>query len=207
MAYHAIACAAGGLLKARHDNLAEAIAATLHDLKYTCQTKRGLGSSALNGNLVDVIAYNHARSSKPTAIDVTVSNPMLPTYIAAALKDAEAIISKRDKGKTDKHGPGCEAQQRDFMSAVYTTFGGYGAKPFISLLEAEYKQLFEEAQDGGGTGYREAMKKARALQHLAAVLHRGSARMASQLTTGEEFEDGPAPPVPPPPMRGPSRDH
>ena len=72
-------------------------------------------------NLVDVIAYNHARSDKPTAIDVTVSYPMLPTYIAAALKDAEAIINKRDKEKTDKHGPGCEAQHRDFMAAVYTT--------------------------------------------------------------------------------------
>ena len=132
---------------------------------------------------------------------------MLPTYIAAALKDAEAIINKRDKEKTDKHGPGCEAQHRDFMSAVYTTFGGYGAKPFLNLLEAEYKLLIEEAQDGGGTGYREAMKKARALQHLAAVLHRGSARMASQLTTGEEFEDGPAPPAPIRPQAQRNRSH
>ena len=92
------------------------------------------------------------------------------------------------------------------MSAVYTTFGGYGAKPFLSLLEAEYKLLIEEAQDGGGTGYREAMKKARALQHLAAVLHRGSARMASELTTGEEFEDGPAPPASIRPQRNRSHD-
>ena len=38
LAYHAIACAAGGLLKARHDNLAEAIAAAL-------AARRSIGTS------------------------------------------------------------------------------------------------------------------------------------------------------------------
>ena len=52
------------------------------------------------------------RSAKPFAIDVTVSIPMLPTYIGAAMTDALAIFARREKEKAAKHGPGCKSSQR-----------------------------------------------------------------------------------------------
>jgi len=200
-AYHALSCAAGGLLKARHNDIATAIAAIFTDLGYICKLDEGLGSSSTTGNLVDIVIANYARSHKPIAVDVTVSNPMLATYISLALEDARAVINKRDKEKSKKHGPGSEALGRDFLAAVFTTFGGFGGQAFRTLLKDEFERLRFEECHGGGTGYLTARRKARTTERLAAALHRGSARMASELTAGTQLQMiQPAPAPPPPPM-------
>ena len=142
----------------------------------------------MNGNLVDIVIANYARSHKPTAVDVTVSNPMLDTYRERAMLDAHAVLAKRDEEKTKKHGPGSEALGRAFIAAVFTTFGGFGGRDFRALLKEEFDQLRFDECHGGGTGYAATRRKARATERLAAALHRGSARMASELTTGAHVE-------------------
>ena len=93
------------------------------------------------------------------------------------------------------------------VASIFCEVGGVGWVSGVYTQRSASLAHEAHAKDGGGgTSYREAMEKARALLHLAAVLHRGSARMASQLTTGEEFEDGPAPPAPIRPQRNRSHD-
>ena len=94
LAYHHIACPAGGLLKARHDAVAAELASILHEeAGYFCALRQGLGSSLTNNKQVDIVARAWWRSARPLAIDVTISNPMLPTYIVAATTDAKARSS------------------------------------------------------------------------------------------------------------------
>ena len=45
---------------------------------FICDLRKGLGSSLTGGEEVDIVATAWFRSAKPFAIDVTVSNPMLP---------------------------------------------------------------------------------------------------------------------------------
>ena len=138
LGYHHITCPAGGLLKARHDDLACAVAAILTaEGGYLCELKAGLGSSTTGGEEVDIIAYAWFRSANPTAIDVTVSNPMLPSYIAAAVKDAFAIFRTREKEKNTKHGPGSESMDRDFAALVFSTFGGMRGGAFMRSSSTE----------------------------------------------------------------------
>ena len=64
---------------------------------------------------------------------------------------------------------------------------------------------FDECH-GGGTGYAATRRKARATERLAAALHRGSARMASELTTGAHVERTQCAPALPQPARQASGD-
>ena len=104
-----------------------------------CELKRGLGSSVTGGEKVDIVASAWFRSAKAWAIDVTVSNPMLPTYIAAAIDDAMAIFRLREKEKDDKHGPGSTAMNRQFAAAVFSTFGGVRGAEFIKIITALFQ--------------------------------------------------------------------
>ena len=188
LAYHHLSCAAGGLLKARHDGLAAEIATVLNDeAGYLCTLKAGLGSSTTGGEQVDIVARAWWRSARPLAIDVTVSNPMLPTYIKNAVDDARSVLRLRSKHKHDKHGPGCEAMERDFASAVYSTFGGYytSRRDLSGTLDNIFKESIAADKAAGGTGWAPAQRKLRARESIAAALHRGSATMASLLPTGE----------------------
>ena len=167
--------------------LAEMVAKVLTDeAGYVCELRNGLSSSLTSNAQVDIIAFAWFRSAKALAIDVTVSCPMLPTYIGAAMKDALAIFRLREKEKVDKHGPGCEAMGRDFMAAVFTTFGGVHGKPFLELFSNIFAEAITADRRAGGTGWAPAQRKVRAREAIAAVLARGSAQMASLLPLGQE---------------------
>ena len=185
LAYHHIACPAGGYLIGRHNDLAATIAAILtEEGGFICDLRKGLGSSLTGGEEVDIVATAWFRSAKPFAIDVTVSNPMLPTYIAAAMTDALAIFVRRDKEKVDKHGPGCTAMNRDFAAAVFSTFGGLRGKEFLNLFAGIFAASIAADRGAGGSGWAPAQRKVRAREYIAATLARGSARMASLLPKG-----------------------
>ena len=187
LAYHHITCAAGGLLKARHNTLAEAIAEVLtREAGFVCELRNGLSSALTSNAQVDIVAFAWFRSAKAIAIDVTVSNPMLPSYINAAYSDALAIFKLREKEKDDKHGPGCKAMNRDFMAAVFSTFGGMHGVPFLNLFTLIFAEAIAADRAAGGTGWAPAQRKVRARETIAAVLARGSAQMASLLPLGQE---------------------
>ena len=195
LAYHHIACPAGGFLKARHDAVAAEIARILSvEAGYLCTLRQGLGSSQTSNKQVDIVAYAWWRSAKPLAVDVTVSNPMLPSYIAAAVTDAKAILRLREKEKTDKHGPGCKAMERDFAAAVYTTFGGAGGAKMIRTINSIFAESIAADKAAGGTGWAPAQRKLRVLESIAATLHRGSAAMASLLPMGVDMPQPPSRP-------------
>ena len=193
LAYHHLSCAAGGLLHARHDNLAQTIADVLQRHGgFSCQLTRNLGSSTTGGQKVDVIASSWRRAPQPWAIDVTVSCPMLPTYIQGAQHDAKDVMRRRDKEKTDKHGPGCEALGRTFAAAVYSTFGGVYGKEWLKLFDQIFHDNIQADKLAGGTGWRPAQDKVQAREQIITTLMRGSAAMASQLTrgVGQQKPDG-----------------
>ena len=185
LAYHHIACAAGGYLIGRHNDLAATIAAILTvEGGFICDLRRGLGSSLTGGEEVDIVASAWFRSAKPFAIDVTVSNPMLPTYIAAAMTDALAIFARREKEKVAKHGPGCKSMDREFAAAVFSTFGGLRGKDFLNLFAGIFAASIAADRRAGGSGWAAAQRKVQAREYIAATLARGSARMASLLPKG-----------------------
>ena len=90
----------------------------------------------------------------------------------------------------------------------HDTFGrGHGSVLFShppSLLRTG--QLRFDECHGGGTGYAAARRKAKATERLAAALHRGSARMASELPTGAHVERMQCAPALPQPARQASGD-
>ena len=109
---------------------------------------------------------------------------MLPTYIQAAQHDAKDVMRRRDKEKTDKHGPGCESLGRTFAAAVYSTFGGVYGKEWLKLFDQIFHEKIQADKLAGGTGWRPAQDKVQAREQISATLMRGSAAMASQLTQG-----------------------
>ena len=84
-----------------------------------------LHSSLTSQTKVDLLLTS-ALAEQATAIDFTVSCPLLPSYLAAAISDGHAIIAARADEKSAKHAAGSAARNRLFLPWVLTTFGGMG---------------------------------------------------------------------------------
>ena len=148
----------------------------------------------------------HAAFRLPTwALRIAIQRRLGLPLVAAA--------SAAGEGRRSRHG-----RVFDSMGDCAANDGeaGHGTRHFLILnaLYDAFRRVYG-GQDGrcvasppttASTPTIGPTSRSRALQHLAAVLQRGSARMASQLTTGEEFEDGPAPPAPIRPQRNRSHD-
>ena len=169
-----------------------------------------LHSSLTSGTKVDLVLSSFA-SEHPTAIDFTVSCPLLPTYAAAAALDAHAIITARAAEKTAKHASGSAARGRLFLPWVITTFGGIGPAAIWHFIDSIYATSSSLANLNLTSAHAVAIRKAHFLASLQAVLIRSSFAMLTLHTaaptaapTTAQPTGTPTPPQDAPPSPAPS---
>ena len=64
----------------------------------------------------------HPAAAYTTAVDVTVSCPLLPTYVVASSASASTLFVARSAEKEAKHLPGCVELHRAFLAIVFSSF-------------------------------------------------------------------------------------
>ena len=109
----------------------------------------------------------------PIAVDATVSCPLLPTYLRDATLSSESMFLSRAKHKVEKHAAGCTTLGRDFIAAVFTTFGGLGPQPIRDLLTTEYSHFAAALIAAGSSGYDASYQ----FENLLSELQAAGARM------------------------------
>ena len=125
--YHQLSCRVGPHRIRRHDALARLIAAAISThLQVHATTSERLASSSTSGKKVDIVVTDYRLFPPITALDATVSCPMLPTYSATASADHRTLFLARAAEKVAKHLPGCAALGRSFLPIVFSTLGGVG---------------------------------------------------------------------------------
>ena len=205
--YHQITCGASPLRHRRHDDLARLVAHHLGpEAGLDASISANLHSSLTSGTKVDLVLSSFA-SEHPTAIDFTVSCPLLPTYAAAAALDAHAIITARAAEKTAKHASGSAARGRLFLPWVITTFGGIGPASIWHFIDSIYATSSSLANLNLTSAHAVAIRKAHFLASLQAALIRSSFAMLTLHTTAPTTATPtrtPGPPHDDPPSPAPS---
>ena len=129
------------------------------------------------------MVFNSAVDEHPTAIDFTVSCPLLPSYIAAAVSDASAIFTQRAAEKTKKHADGSAHRGRVFLPWVITTFFGIGPPAIWYFIDATYASSAALARLHRTSYHLVARRKAAFLATLHATLIRSNFNMLTTHTT------------------------
>ena len=203
--YHQITCGCSPLRHRRHDDLARLVAHHLgSEAGLDASVSANLHSSLTSGTKVDLVLSSFA-SEHPTAIDFTVSCPLLPTYAAAAALDAHAIITARAAEKTAKHASGSAARGRLFLPWVITTFGGIGPAAIWHFIDSIYATSSSLANLNLTSAHAVAIRKAHFLASLQAVLIRSSFAMLTLHTAAPTAAPSTAQPTgtPTPPQNAP----
>ena len=197
--YHQITCGASPLRHRRHDDLARLVAHHLgSEAGLDASTSTNLHSSLTSGTKVDLVLSSFA-SEHSTAIDFTVSCPLLPTYAAAAALDAHAIIAARAAEKTAKHASGSAARGRLFLPWVITTFGGIGPTTIWHFIDSIYATSSSLANLNRTSAHAVATRKAHFLASLHAALIRSSHAMLTLHTAAPTTAQPTHTPTPPSP--------
>ena len=117
-----------------------------------------------------------------TAVDPTVSCPLLPSHLAAAAASASTIFTTRAAEKDAKHLPGCVDLGRAFLAIVWTTYGGIGPPAACDWLDSIFAASYTAEYLSGGTGQDTSHRRLVFYQSLHAALVRGCADMVEHLT-------------------------
>ena len=140
-----------------------------------------LCSSSTSGTKVDIVVTTFHLPPYVTAIDVTVSCPLLPSYVVSAALDASALFDARAAEKDAKHLPGCVDLGRAFLPFVTTTLLGIGPRTVREWLDSLFSDLFVQEIASGGTGSDAAHRRLLFIQSLQASATRATSRMAITL--------------------------
>ena len=175
--YHQITCGASPLRHRRHDDLARLVAHHLgSEAGLDASISTNLHSSLTSATKVDLVLSSFA-SEHSTAIDFTVSCPLLPSYATAAADDAHAIITARAAEKTAKHASGSAARGRLFLPWVITTFGGIGPATIWHFIDSIFATSSSLANLNLTSSHAVATRKAHFLAAFHAALIRSSHAM------------------------------
>ena len=136
-----------------------------------------------SGTKVDLVLHS-ALAEHPTAIDFTVSCPLLPSYLPAATTDPHAILTSRAADKTAKHAKGSADRNRTFLPFVITTFGAIGPPSAWHYIDEIYATSSSLARQHLTSPHLVARRKAGFLALLHAVLIRSCFRMLTVRTSG-----------------------
>ena len=166
----------------RHDALARLIAGAAQQLhSASVDTSERLCSSTRDGKKVDIVIRTFHLPPFVLAIDVTVSCPLLPSYVAKAATSAAALFDARAAEKNAKHLPGCTQLGRAFMPFVMTTLLGIGPRPARSWLDSLFSAAYAQELASGGTGCDTAHRRLVFIMSLQASAVRSTAHMVTTL--------------------------
>ena len=82
---------------------------------------------------MDLVITDYSRHPNTTAIDNTISCPMLHSHAPAAARDAATLFATRAAKTNNKHLAGSIAQERAFLPIVFSTLGGIGPPEVLAL--------------------------------------------------------------------------
>ena len=148
-----------------------------------------------SGTKVDIVITSHHRAPYVTALDVTVSCPLLLSHVAAAAADVEKLFTARAAEKNAKHLPGCIDLDRYFLPVVFTTLLGIGPRESREYLDSLFSPLYVAELIAGGTGHEAHHRRLLFLQSLQASAVRATTNMSITLSR--------PPPMPAPKPRSP----
>ena len=196
-AYHQIACGATPRRHNRHDALARLIAtaAKTHLRATTDLCKRLISGVTGPKTKVDLVVTTYRHYPPTTAIDVTISCPLLPSHLSAAATDAARLFEERAREKNAKHLPGCVAQERVFLPIVFSSLGGLGPPEATHYIDSLFVDAYANELLRTGTTRYTAHLRTLLLQSLLASLASSAADMASALTAAAAAAPSAAPPA------------
>jgi hypothetical protein len=93
-----------------------------------------------------------------TSLDITVSCPLLPSYLAAAAESSSSIFDQRHREKAAKHLAGCAELGRTYLSYVLTTQGGVGPPETLTFIDSIFIRSMAREIAAMGTG-RDALER------------------------------------------------
>ena len=147
--------------------------------------------SSKDGKKIDLVVTLYNLSPPSTAIDVTISIPLLSSHVNAAAVSASTLFTDRAAEKDAKHLPGCIELGRGFLPIVLSSFGGIGPISAREWIDSLYHPSAATERRGGGTGSRTAHRRQLLLQSIQATLARSLAdtidRLSSAPRPGDEI--------------------
>jgi len=195
---HQLTCGCSKLRLRRHNQLARLVANHLSaEGGLEASLTASLHSSLTSQTKVDLVLTS-AIAELATAIDFTVSCPLLPSYLAAAITDASAIITTRADEKISKHAAGSAARNRLFLPWVITTFGGMGPHSIWHWIDSIFASSASLARLSESSTHAIARRKAAFLACLQATLTRSCYDMLITHTSPPPTAAAPPPPSHPP---------
>ena len=196
---HQLTCGCSPLRLRRHNHLARCVANHLSpEGSLEASLVANLHSSLTSQTKVDLV-FTSALAEQPTAIDFTVSCPLLPAYLSAATRSPHSIIATRAAEKTKKHAAGSAARGRLFLPWVFTTFGAIGPSDVWHYIDTIYASSAALARLSQTTRHAVATRKADFLATLQATLVRSCFLMLSTHTADRPDTSPPNPPRAPAP--------
>ena len=124
---------------------------------------------------VDSLCRHATLSVKPLAIDATIGVPASREG-GAAVTNPHHTTDHLEKLKFDKHGAKCAALGYDFMTAAFTSFGGWG-KTIMAVLTKEYHKRKKEEKKSGGDGWAAQRWKQDLLERVSISIACGNYNM------------------------------
>ena len=178
------ACGATPRRHRRHDAIAKIIgdAAASNLRAHSTMHRRLSSSTGQHATKVDLVITAYDRSPSVTAIDVTISCPLLPTHSPAAAVSAAHLFDSRALEKNNKHLAGSIAQGRTFLPIVFTTLGGIGPPEAVHYLDTLFSDSYAAEFAASGSTRNTAHARRLFYQSLLATLTKATADMASALT-------------------------
>lgn len=177
-AYHQLGCGCDYHRFARHEAIVKVFARSMvSEGGFHSETRRSLGSSLQCGTKVDLLLTALDRDPPVSAFDVTVSCPLLPSYVSPTAAHPTHVIAEKASEKISKHLPGCLELGRAFYPMVVTTLGGVGPRTFLSFVH----KVFDEAAAAevllGERGARARYRRMVLFASIHAALTRSMATM------------------------------
>ena len=116
-----------------------------------------------------------------TALDITVSCPLLPSYVSACAASASRIISLRASEKIRHHLPGCLQLGRAFLPIDRLhhrrSDGAVGPRPFLSFVRRAFDAAAAREVLDGGRGCLARYRSSLFFASLHAALARATSAM------------------------------
>ena len=128
---------------------------------------------------VDLVISLFSTYPPVTAVDITVSCPLVPAYSAAAAHDAAALFATRAREKNIKHLGGCIHQERTFLPVVFSTLGGLGPPESVHYLDSFFSEAYAAERAATGSTRRTNHLRTLFYQSLLTTLTAASADMAA----------------------------
>ena len=183
-ALHAAACQLFGFRNARHNDVTKIIGRTAEqELGLRAEYQRNMASSATSGTRLDLTLESFHLSPPVIGIDVTISNPLLPTHRTHAAKNAAHLFHTRALEKDSKHRAGCIDQGRAFLPLVFTTLGGIGPPRALEFLDSLFRVAWISERDSGGSGQETSRRRLAFYNQILACITRGTTKMVAEIIT------------------------